>query len=84
MSQEENVEVQQEQQPQEQPQEQPADTKSTLDILPLKNEEYKTKEYWEKYILKFKLRNSFLRNFRLYSKLVNYLHKPREIILNFL
>jgi len=48
MSQEDKVETVQQEQPQEQKQEQPIETKSTLDILPEKNEEYKTKEYWEK------------------------------------
>jgi len=62
MSQEENIEkVQQEPkqeqkqeqgQQEEQQQEKPIETKSTLDILPEKNEEYKTKEYWEKYVSK--------------------------------
>jgi len=53
MSQEEQVEQVQQEQPQKQTPEQPqeqqqVETKSTLDILPAKNEEYKTKEYWEK------------------------------------
>jgi len=52
MTQEDNVEqnveqIQQEQQ-QEKSVEKSTETKSTLDILPEKNEEYKTKEYWEK------------------------------------
>jgi len=54
MTQEEKVETVQQEQPQEQKQpeeqEQPVETKSTLDILPEKNEEYKTREYWERYI----------------------------------
>jgi len=48
MTQEEKVETVQQKQPEEQ--EQPVETKSTLDILPEKNEEYKTREYWERYI----------------------------------